>query len=292
MLKLNLNLNKLKEDIEKSQKKTFEKDTRFWKPKKDDKGNATILLRFLPDNDGECWAKILKHNFKYIDDSSTKFYIKNCINTFGYDQECPLCKKVAELYRSSFDSDKKLGAERRSKTTFISNVLIIQDKNEPENEGQIKLFEYGVKIFDKIKSRIMPSDIDLQDPDFVEFNPFHPLQGATFKLIVTQNGEFPNYDKSNFSIQKPLYDGNENKINEILEKCYPLSEFLNRDLFPTNDEVIQKLGPILGITQKPKSKPIQKPQEVEEVEETSISNNMNYDIDDLDDDLKYFDSIK
>jgi hypothetical protein len=248
-LKLNINLDKIKTDILKSQtkSKTFEKDTRFWTPTLDTEKNATVIMRFLPDPDMELWSKYYSHSFDYNVDGNKKWWIRNCLNTFGYDQNCPICKKNMEYWNSAFQSDKDIAGKRKRKETYVANVLIITNKNNPEDEGKVFLFKFGKKIFEKLKRHIVPTAQDLEDPDFVEFNPFHPLEGANFTLKVKPQGDYPNYDDSKCSIPKPLFAGDEKKITKVLGECISLAEFTDLKNYPTNEEVIQKLGNILGL---------------------------------------------
>jgi hypothetical protein len=252
--KFSVNIDKLREDINAANsKKKYEADPRFWKPTQDSAGNGYAVVRFLPDPTGECWSKIYTHNFSWMDGSNKKYWIRNCINTFGFDQECPVCKKNGEFWNSAFEVDKALYGQRKRKLIFISNVLIVQDKAVPENEGKVFLYQYGVKIFDKLKRKIVPTEEDLADEDFKEFNPFHPIEGANFKIKIKKQGDYPNYDDSCFSDPKPLFVGDEKKINAAVEACYGLAEFLAPEKFPTNEETVRTLGPILGAQPVPEA---------------------------------------
>lgn len=241
----NMNLDKIKEDLKKSQK-TSSKDDRFWKVTADKEGNALVLFRFVPDKNGEIFAKYYEHYFPYMTPTGKKYWHKKCINTFGYEEGCPICAKNMEYWNSPYEEDKKIASQRKRKMLFISNIMIIQDKTNPENEGKVFLYKYGKHVYDKIKARLMPTEQDLADPDFKAFNPFHPIDGATFKLKVYKEGEYPNYTGSSFSIPKPLFDGDVKKIEEIIEKTYILEEFVKPDTFPTNELVMRVLGSILG----------------------------------------------
>ena len=230
----------IKKDEER--KKSFEKDTRFFEPTKDAEGKAFVIMRFLPDQNGTPYVKYYSHSFSYMKNGQKKWWINNCINTFGYDRECPICKKNQELFNSAFQSDKDLAGQRKRKLNYISNVMIIQDKANPDNEGKVFLFRYGQKIFDKIKKLMFPSDEDRQDPDFIEFIPFDLYEGANFKLSVKKQGDFPNYDDSSFSRQSELFNGDDNKIAKVMALTFGLEEFVNEEKFPKNTEVLTALG--------------------------------------------------
>ena len=144
-------------------------------------------------------------------DGVKKYWIRNCINTFGYEKDCPVCKKNMEYWNSAFESDKKLASQRKRKLNFVSNILVIKNPANPDDEGKVFLYQYGQKIYDKMKQLMFPSDEDMLDPDFKSFIPFDLEEGADFLLKVKKQGDFPNYDDSKFSGQKPL--GDEKKID-------------------------------------------------------------------------------
>ena len=270
--KFQFDWNTVKEDIKKADaKKTYQKDARLWKPTVDDKGNATAVIRFLPDPSFTPFAKYYTHNFDYMVDGTKKYWINNCINTFGYDKECPICKKNQEYWNSAFDSDKAIASKRKRKLIFKSNILVIKNPAKPEEEGQVFLYEYGQKIYDKIKDKMFPSDEIKSLGEYDEYVPYDLYEGANFKLVQVKQGDYPNYDKSEFGKQGPV--GKESFIEEIMSKVYDLSEFMAEDKFPKNEEVVTKLGVLLGLTAA--IKPVQqKRNNLVDDEPEDISSNM------------------
>jgi hypothetical protein len=309
MAKFKFDWDALKENIVKEDtKKKFEKDTRFWTPTKDAAGLANAIFRFVPDTEGQPFVKLYSHSFDYMVEGQKKYWIKNCVNTFGYDRECPICAKNMEYWNSSYDSDKAIASKRKRKLQFISNIYIVKNPACPEDEGKVFLFKYGQKIYDKIKALMFPSEADLADEDFKSFVPFDLYEGADFKLKVEKQGDFPNYDKSAFSVQKPLAGGDDKKIEKIMGMTYVLSEFVQDNQFPTNAETIKVLGKLLGldeVTEPVKEKEAKKEAKKEkapkeEPEEISDSTDLTEDDTDVtsddesstDDDMEFFNSLK
>lgn len=251
MGKYSVDWSKVKEEIVESEKKKgFQKDQRFWKPTVDDKGNATAVIRFLPDKTLTPFVKYYQHNFKYQINGANKFYIKNCINTFGYDKACPICAKNQEYWNSGFESDKKISSIRKRKLVYVSNILVIKNPANPEDEGKVFLYNYGEKIYGKLKDKMFPSEEikSLGEGTYDEYMPFDLYEGANFKIVQVKQGEFPNYDKSEFNKQSPV--GSEKVIDAIMDQVYDLSEFIAPEKFPSNEDVIKELGAILGIAPK------------------------------------------
>jgi hypothetical protein len=246
--KFKFDWDKVKESVveDAQKKKGFQADPRMWRPTVDDKGNATAIFRFLPDRTGTPYAKYYAHNFNYMLDGVKKYWIRNCINTFGYDKDCPICKKNQEYWNSAFEQDKSIASQRKRKLIFMSNILVIKNPANPETEGNVYLYSYGQKIYDKIKDKMFPAEDVKALGEYDEYVPFDLYEGANFKFVQVKQGEFPNYDKSEFGKQGPV--GKDPFIEDIMSKVYDLTEFMAEDKFPTNEEVIKVLGSLLGIT--------------------------------------------
>jgi hypothetical protein len=290
MAKFKFDWDGLKEKVkEEDKKKGFQKDERFWKPTVDEKGNATAIIRFLPDLTGSPWVHFHQHNFNYMDNGVKKYWIKNCSNPFkqeyiteyGFEKDsCPICKKNNEYYNSGFEEDKQIASMRKRKLFYISNILIVKNPANPDEEGKVKLFQYGQKIHEKIKGKMFPSDElkALGEGTYDEYMPFDLYEGANFKLVQCKQGEFPNYDKSEFGKQAPI--GKDKFIEDVMEQVVELSEFVSKDKFLSKDEVIQKLGGVLGLT---KSAPKKEENLLTEDEPEDITSGSLIDEDDIPD---------
>jgi len=266
------NWEKIKGDIEKekeSKTKNF-KDERLFKPdwKAAVAKKKFYTLRFLPDQDGNPFAHYYNHAFSYpaSDGSGKKWYINNCISTFGWDPKCPICAKNSEYYDSAYESDKELAKQRGRKQNWVSNILVVNDPINPENNGKVFLYRYGYKIYQKIEAQMFPSETDLEDPDFEQFMPFDLFEGADFKLKIKMQGEYPNYDDSAFSSPKALFNGDEDKLDEVMEQVYDLGEFTDPKNYPTIEETIKQVGHLLGVT------PIVEEDDEEDEEDDGVDN--------------------
>jgi len=304
MAKFKFDWDAVKENIKKDDEKkskSFEKDERFWVPTKDSLGVSNAVIRFIPDKEGNPFVKIYNHGFPYQVNGAKKWWIRNCINTFGYDRDCPICKKNMELWNSAFESDKAIASKRKRKLQYIANIVVLKNPNCPEEEGKNYLYKFGTKIYDKIKQKMFPSETDLMDEDFKQFVPFDLYEGADFLLAVTKQGDFPNYDNSKFTKQKPLFNGDDKKIEQIMNSTYSLTPFVDESEFPTNEETIRTLGSVLCLNdEEPKQSSSSSKEEtvtndtVDEKNEPSFDSpetNVSDDYDE-DEDLAFFNSLK
>jgi len=217
---------------------TKKNDDRFWYPNVDKAGNGYAVIRFLPAPGDEDvpFIRMFNHGFK---GPTGSWLIENCPTTVGH--KCPVCEQNTELWNSGLESDKNIARDRKRKLTFMSNVYVITDQQNPENEGKVFLFKYGKKLFDKLNEAMNP-----QFADEDAMNPFDLWSGANFKLKIRNVESYRNYDKSEFAKSGPLSD-DDSEMESIWKKAYSLQEFLAPSNFKSYDEVKSKLVKVLGL---------------------------------------------
>ena len=230
-------IGELTKKIEELNKKDSYKDDRFWRPELDKSSNGYAVIRFLPAAEGEDlpWSKYYSHGFK----GKGGWYIEKSLTTIG--QKDPVSEMNTELWNSGTESDKDIARERKRRLHYTSNILIVSDPANPQNEGKVFLYKYGKKIFDKIQEAMQPEFED-EDP----INPFDFWKGANFKLKVRKVAGFINYDKSEFDSLSALFDGDDEKLEELWKSEYALTEFTDPSTFKTYDELKKKLHEVLG----------------------------------------------
>ena len=83
-----------------------------------------------------------------------------------------------------------------------------------------------------------------QFEDETALNPFDFWEGANFKLKVRKVDGFWNYDKSEFEGPSAVFD-NDEAIEELWNKQFPLKPFLAEENFKSYDELKAKLDKVL-----------------------------------------------
>ena len=232
-------LDKLTQELSKVSGNQQEKqsDDRMWYPNVDKAGNGYAVIRFLPAPGDEDmpFIRMFNHGFK---GPSGSWMIDNCPTTRG--QKCPVCEHNTELWNSGLESDKKIVRDRKRKLTFISNIYVVTDQQNPENEGKVFLFKYGKKIFDKLNDAMNP-----QFPGDKPMNPFDLWDGANFKLKIRNVDGYRNYDKSEFDRSGPLAEDDE--MEKIWKKAHSLQEFLDPSHFKSYEVLKERLVQVLGV---------------------------------------------
>jgi hypothetical protein len=243
----------LMKEVEKLASGGFEdKNEGFWQPTVDKAKNGSAVIRFLAPVKGEelPWVRRWDHGFK---GPTGKYYIELCRTSLGSDTPDPVVELNSDLWNNGINGDIEAGKtaarDQKRRLHYISNILVIKDPGNPENNGKVFLFKYGKKIFDKIKSAMNPTF-----EDEVAINPFDFWTGANFKLKIMQVEGYRNYDKSEFDAVSKIAD-TDKEIEAIWEQEKPLLPFIDPSAFKSYDELKRKLDAVLGVKgSAPKSK--------------------------------------
>ena len=220
-----------------SEKKTYG-DDRIWKPTVDKAGNGYAVLRFLPAGGDEDlpWVRYWDHGFK---GSTGRWYIERSLTSIG--QPDPVSELNSQLWNTGRDEDKELARLRKRRLHHVSNVLVVSDSGNPQNEGKVFLYEFGKKIMDKIMDVMQP-----QFQDETPTNPFDFWSGANFKLKIRNVEGYRNYDKSEFDTATSLFDGDEGQLEEVYNKLHKLSEFTDPENYKSYTDLKRKLFEVIG----------------------------------------------
>ena len=213
-------------------------DDRMWKPTVDKAGNGYAVIRFLPAAEGEDlpWVRYWDHGFK---GSTGRWYIEKSLTSIG--QQDPVSELNSQLWNSGRDEDKEIARQRKRRLHHVSNILVVSDSANPENEGKVFLYEYGKKIMDKLMDVMQP-----QFADETPVNPFDFWSGANFKLKIRQVEGYRNYDKSEFDAPSQLFNGDEVQLEEVYNKLYKLGEFTDPESYKSYAELKKKLFEVIG----------------------------------------------
>ena len=229
---------KLSGELSKLNQSTPRDDDGFWKPEVDKSGNGSAIIRFLPAPNGEDvpFVRIWDHGFQ----GPGGWFIEKSLTTLG--EKCPVSEYNSMLWNSGTEADKTFVRQKtKRRLSFVSNIYVVKDPSNPDNEGQVFLYKYGKKIFDKLQDQMTP-EFDDETP----VNPFDLWDGANFRLKIRKVEGYRNYDKSEFDSSAALLDDDE-KLEEIWNSEKSLSDLVDAKHFKSYDELKSKLYRVLAL---------------------------------------------
>ena len=219
-------------------KKSYTDDT-MWKPELDKTGNGFAVVRFLPTPEGEemPWVSYFDHGFQ----GPGGWYIEKSLTTIN--KQDPVSEYNTQLWNTGIEANKDIARKQKRRLHYVSNVYVISDPKNPDNEGKVFKYRYGKKIFEALKEAISPAF-----EDETAINPFDLRgEGANFKIKIRKVDGYWNYDKSEFDKPAPLFD-DENRLNEVFGSIHSLSGVIAPSEFKTYEELQEKLQRVLGTT--------------------------------------------
>ncbi len=219
-------------------KKSYSDDN-FWKPELDKSGNGYAVVRFLPTPEGEemPWVSYFDHGFQ----GPGGWYIEKSLTTLG--KQDPVSEYNSQLWNTGIEANREIARKQKRRLHYVSNIYVVSDPKNPDNEGKVFSYRYGKKIFEMLKEAISPAF-----EDEAPINPFDLRdEGANFKIKIRKVDGYWNYDKSEFDTPAPLFDSEE-KLNNIYSSLSSLNELIAPEQFKSYDELKEKLDRVLGLS--------------------------------------------
>ena len=213
-------------------------DDKYWKLTVDKSQVGSAVIRFLPAPDGEDmpFVKLYTHAFQ----AKGGWYIEQSLTTLN--QKDPVSEFNSELWNNGTDAGKEQARKQKRKLTYIANIMVIKDPANPQYEGQVFLYKFGKKIFDKLMSAMQPEFED-EEP----INPFDFWEGANFRLKAKNVAGYRNYDSSDFAKPAPLLGGDDEALEAVWAKEESLAALVAQDTFKSYDVLKKRLDQVLGL---------------------------------------------
>ena len=212
-------------------------DDRFYKLKRDENGNGAAIIRFLPDTNMKLLQQIYKINVNNQKGNERRWVSE--LSPQNINLPDPFHKAWADLWQQGKKEEARKFARQ---TRFYTNILVIKDPANPENEGKVFLLDLSQSLKSILESLMFPSDADRAlgvEPKAL----FNPLQGHNFKLVSAKEPTgFIGYSKSSVvDAVSAIFKTKEEAVEFIKTKCYELDEFLRPEAYKSYDELAEKL---------------------------------------------------
>ena len=213
-------------------------DDRIWTAKRGKDGTGYAVVRFLPGKDlnKTPWVRMYSHGFQ---GPTGKWYIENSLTTIG--QQDPVSEFNSKLWNNGTEAGKDQARKQKRRTNYYANVLVLKDPENPQNEGQVKIFRFGQKIFDMIMGAMQPEFADEE-----ALNPFDLIDGSNFRIKIKTVAGYANYDSSSFEAKSPLSE-DDSKLEAIFNAQHDVQAMVDPSEFKSFDELQSKLNSVLGL---------------------------------------------
>lgn len=207
-------------------------DSRFYTLPKDENGEGSAIIAFLPDPKGRPLQRMYKINTTITKNGQRRFCNEWSPTTINLP--CPFQEKWQELYNAG---DREESRKFARSTRYIANILVIKDPKKPENEGKVFLYDMAQKFKDKLEQAVNPSAQDVAlGVERKEI--FNPTRGWVMRLVARKGANaMTSYDSSEFVKHEPIWADPQTAYDNIQAKCFDLSDFLKPESFKTYEQL-------------------------------------------------------
>lgn len=198
-------------------------DKDYLKPK----AGSTYLVKLLPykEDFAKTFVQYDFHGWQSIEPGRQYVTTGACPRTWG--NKCIVCDAGYAAYNRKEqylgDLKSKLLLKR---TTFMINVLVIEDPVNPENIGTIKVLRYGQVLNQKFHDALYGDDKEELGSRVFNFTP----EGVHLKIQVERKGGNANapltYEKSKFLSSAKLDFSSLPEFGEALDQAKDLTTFI------------------------------------------------------------------
>lgn len=136
----------------------------------------TYQVRLVPNPSAPKDTIFHYYNHGWNSNATGKYVTALCPTTFG--DTCPIDAYYLKTYRTGTESEKESARVLSRKESWMVNVYVISDPENPENEGKVKILRYGKEMAKIIESALEGDDSD----EFGVEKVFDIVGGSTLRI--------------------------------------------------------------------------------------------------------------
>lgn len=228
--------NKAWKTHQESSKGSF-KDPRIYKIDMDEQQRCSKVIRLLPSPDTD--IAFVPTSYHYMQTPGGSIFRKECLKNIG--KKCPVCEAAWLNWKDLDESEKELRKPFMEQQRWLINCVVIDDKEHPENNGKVFLFDFGRQFMNMIEDLCNKGEF-----------PWDWDTGKDLKIKgyigKGKNGKpMPKFEKSDFADEPSALE-----LDIGTEDLIPLSEFVDPAKFMDYADLKEAFESAMGIT-APKS---------------------------------------
>lgn len=202
----------IKEELNKSKAKSGLRDILRTPP------GHTYTVRLIPNIQDPKKTFFHYYNFGW-ESYATGEYVQ-FVSPSTWGERDPIAEGRLKLLKHGTPEEKAKAEKLLRRENWLVNVYVINDTNEPENNGKVKMLRYGRQI-----QKILDEAMNGEDADQYGSRIFD-LSGAgcSFKIKAEKQGEYPTFVSSRFSPpgEVPALGSDTKKIEAVYNSIHAL----------------------------------------------------------------------
>jgi len=180
--------------------------------------DKTYVVRLLPNLTDP--SKTFFHYFQHSWNSFATGKFISLISPSTYGERDPISELKYKMLRSGSDEDKKKASSLVWAERWLVNVYVVEDPTNPDNNGKVKILQFGKQLHKIIMRAIDGDDADDLGPRVFSLK----SDGVNLKIVCETQGGYKTYVSSKFSMPKALDNVNDKTSKDILNGVHDLEK--------------------------------------------------------------------
>ena len=179
------------------------------------KPGNTYTVRLVPfvKDPGKTFFHYYSHG--WVSEATGQY--QSAISPQTWGERDPIAEARFRITRTGSEEEKEKARALNRKENWLINVYVVNDKENPENEGKVKILRFGRQLHKIIMEAIEGEDAEEFGERIFDFSE----NGCNLRIKVEEQGGFPTYVSSRFaSPSKALKDGVD--VKAVYDETYDL----------------------------------------------------------------------
>lgn len=180
--------------------------------------DKTYIVRLLPNikDPSKTFFHFYQHGWTSF--SNGRFVSAVSPSTFG--ERDPISELKYKLLRTGSDEEKKKASALNWSEKWLVNAYVVDDPTNPENNGKVKILQFGKQLYKIIMRAVSGEDSDELGPRVFSLK----SDGVNLKVVCESQGGYKSYTSSKFTLPKAIDGVTEKNSNTILDNVYELDK--------------------------------------------------------------------
>lgn len=180
--------------------------------------DKTYVVRLLPNIKDP--AKTFFHFYQHAFNSFASGKFMSVVSPSSFGERDPISELKYKLLRTGSEEDKKKASSLVWSERWLVNAYIVDDPTNPDNNGKVKIVQFGKQLH-----KIIMRAIDGDDADDLGAKVFSlKADGVNLKITCETQGGYKTYTSSKFSMPRAIDGVTDKNVDEILNSIHDLEK--------------------------------------------------------------------
>lgn len=176
----------------------------------------TYTVRLVPFAKDPSKTFFHYYSHGWVSEATGQF--QSAISPQTWGERDPIAEARFRITRTGTEEEKEKARALNRKENWLINVYVVNDKENPENEGKVKILRFGRQLHKIIMEAIEGDDAD----EFGERIFDLTEKGCNLRIKVEEQGGFPTYVSSRFASPSVIPGINSDNVGTIYDQVFDL----------------------------------------------------------------------